>query len=446
MPVDPVRDAAIDTLLRIVQKNETIAAAIDKTLRRKGDRLSPRGRRFMTQLVYGTTRHDLLADHVLTPLLHQPLEKLPLPIRLVLRMGVFQALFANNVTFPAMVHTSVDLAKRHGTAGAARLVNAVLKRVPESIDDVALPDREMGFSRYLSVRYSTPEWLVRRWIAEHGESVAETLCTVACSEAPRYLRVNTRKTTRDALVAHLARKDILARPHDTIPDAVEIVNGAVPTGGKSFQRGEFYVQDAASMLAAHLLAPQPGERIIDLCASPGGKTTHVAQLLPEDGRVHACDIAYRKLRRVRENAVRLDLPNITLTQADAIRPAFADASFDAVLLDAPCSGLGTLRRHPDLKTRTGGQTIQRLARQQIALLRSALTLCKNNGRVVYAVCTFTPEETLGVLQAIQGDGNVAFEDGPEWMNQWRTTSGQYRVMPTENGPDGYFLTRLRKRS
>ena len=139
MPVDPVRDAAIEVLLRIFTKNTHIADAIDRSLRRKGERFSPRGRRFLTQLVYGTTRHTLLADYLLAPLLHQPLDKLPFPVLLVLRMGVFQSLFLRSVTFPAMVHTSVDLAKRHGHAGTARLVNAVLKRVPQSLDTITWP-------------------------------------------------------------------------------------------------------------------------------------------------------------------------------------------------------------------------------------------------------------------------------------------------------------------
>ncbi|MCP4644771.1 MAG: 16S rRNA (cytosine(967)-C(5))-methyltransferase RsmB, partial [bacterium] len=174
MPVDAVRDGAIDVILRVFEKNAYLDVSLDKTLRRK--KLKERGRRFLTHLAYGTVRHRLLSDHILTPLLHQPLEKLPKPILAVLRMGAFQALFCNQVTFPAMVHTSVDLAKKRGHAGTARLVNAVLKRVPQSLDEVTLPDPEREPVRHLSVRYSLPVWLVEQWHADFGADRARAMC------------------------------------------------------------------------------------------------------------------------------------------------------------------------------------------------------------------------------------------------------------------------------
>ena len=183
MPVDPVRDAAIDVLIRVTEKGAHIAHAVDRTLTRKAGRLSGRGRRFLTHLVYGTTRHALLCDEVIAPLLHQPLEKLPLAIRLILRMGVYQALFSDNVTFPSMVHTSVDLAKKRGHAGTARLVNAVLKRVPQTLEQVSLPDRTEAPAAYLSVRYSMPRWLVDRWLGEFGFEAAESICTASSTPA-----------------------------------------------------------------------------------------------------------------------------------------------------------------------------------------------------------------------------------------------------------------------
>lgn len=446
MPVDPVRDAAIDVLLRVSTKNVHIAQAVDRTLRRKKGRLSPRGRRFMTQLVYGTTRHALLADHILRPLLHQPLEKLPLPILLILRMGVFQALFADNVTFPAMVHTSVDLAKRRGHAGTARLVNAVLKRVPETFDAVPLPDRDSDFPHYVSVRHSTPDWLVERWIAEFGANRAESICAALNTEAPYTLRVNTLYTQRDELLRTLNKDKTVCRAHPVIPEAIEVVEGRFRLEtSKPFQNGLFYVQDAASMVAAHLLGAREGDRVVDLCAAPGGKATHLAELSGGRAFVVATDNQLRKVGRARDNIERLRIPNIRLLAADGEQPPFAPGAFDAVLLDAPCSGLGTLRRRPDLKWRIQAADIERLAGQQRALLRSAAALCENGGCIVYAVCTFTPEETFGVVETITGDGSFSFEDGPEWLNLWKIETGRYRILPERGGPDGYFLTKLRKR-
>lgn len=444
MPVDIVRDTAVTVLLRVFYGPDHIADALDRALRRKKGRLSPRGRRFLTQLVYGTARHATLVDHVLRPLLRQPIDDLPDPIRTILRMGVYQSLFLRSVTFPAMVHTSVDLAKRHGHAGTARLVNAVLKRVPFSLDEVALPDADKDLHAYLTIRYSIPGWLVARWIDEFGPDTARTICAASSEEAPRTIRVNTLRTTEDELAARLARSGVATKPHAPIPGLLEVIDGPIPTEGKAFRDGDFYVQDGASLLPPLLLAPGAGNRVADLCAAPGGKSTHLAAIAGRQSIVAACDLSPRRLRRVRENARRLGTHRVTAIAADALRPPFAPATFDAVLLDAPCSGLGTLRRRPDLKWRLGPEAPARLARQQHALLRSAVSLCKNGGCVVYSVCTFTPEETSGVLASIKGDGGVDFEDGPAWMDPWKASAGQYRILPAAGGLDGYFLARLRK--
>ena len=443
MPVDPVRDAAIDVLIRVTEKNAHIAHALDRTLTRRAGRLSGRGRRFLTHLVYGTTRHALLCDEVLVPLLHQPLEKLPLAIRLVLRMGVYQALFCDNVTFPSMVHTSVDLAKKRGHAGTARLVNAVLKRVPQTLEQVSLPDREQAPAEYLSVRYSMPKWLVDRWLGEFGFEAAESICAASSTEAPRTLRTNTALTTRDELQATFKKSGIPSTAIEEIPEALTLGDAPVPITSKAFQRGLFFVQDPASMLPANLLEPKPGETVLDLCGAPGGKTTHISELSQGEARVICNDAGPKKFRRVQENIYRLQTQGVHCVASDGLHPPFRQV-FDRVLLDAPCSGLGTLRRRPDIKWRLQEEDIQRLAALQRALLRSAIEVCKNGGLVVYSVCTFTPEETGEVIASVLGDGTVAFEDGPEWLKPWKTDRGQYGILPGQSALDGYYLARLRK--
>ena len=442
MAADPVRDAAVGVLLRVFEHGAFLERALDRTLRRR--KLSERGRRFLTQLAYGTVRHKLLCDHVLAPRLHQPLEELPAPIRAILRMGVFQSLFCRQVNFPSMVHTSVDLAKRRGHAGTARLVNAVLRRVPEGLDDVELPPLE-DRARYLSVLYSTPEWLVAEWLSEHGDAGAEKLCEAAASEAPVTLRANTLKTTPEQLMAALGKTGCVAEKRTVIPEEVTLVTGPPPARSKLFGQGHFLVQDGASMLPPHLLEPQAGERVLDLCAAPGGKATHVAQLTQGNATVVAIDVQPRKLLLVKENAERLGAPGIALLAADGAKPPLRPG-FDRVLVDAPCSGLGTLRRHPDLKWRAAPEDRERLTRCQAALLRSAVGVCKNGGVVVYSVCTFTRAETVEVVEAVLNAGGVELEDGPEWLNPWKIETGQYRVLPEKGGLDGYFLTRLRKAS
>jgi len=439
MPVDPVRDAAIDVLLRVFQRGVFLDVSLDKTLRRK--KLSERGRRFLTQLVYGTVRHRALCDHVLRGICHQPLEKLPAPIFAILRMAIYQSLFCGQVTHPAMVHTAVDLAKRRGHAGTARLVNAILRRAPQSLDAVKLP--APGTAAYLSVRYSVPSWLVALWLRECGQEKAEALCAACAAQAPTTLRVNTLKTTPAALIERLGKSGIGAAKNTAIAEELTVVDGPHPVRTKWFEQGLFLLQDPASMLPALLLEPRPGERVLDLCAAPGGKATHLAQRAGGKARIVAMDVQAKRIGAILENVERLGMPQVAVLCGDGMRPPF-DAVFDAVLVDAPCSGLGTLRRHPDVKWRVTPEAVARLAVQQQALLRSAVELCKNGGRIVYSVCTFSKAETEDVIAAVLADGRVEPEDGAESLDTWKTAPGQYQTRPSAAAWDGFFLMRLRK--
>lgn len=438
--VDAVRDAAVDVLLRVFEHGARLDQSLDKTLKRR--QMSDRGRRFLTQLVYGTVRHKLLCDHVLAKLSHQELDKYPPAILVVLRMGVYQALFMNSVTFPAMVHTSVELAKKRGHAGLAKVANAILRKAPTSIDEVKLPDREKQLDQFLRVRYSMPLWMVRSWTTAYGAHETERLCEWASQEAPPTLRVNTTKVTLERLQEVLAKKGILTAKQTPVPEELTVVDGHGLLHSDAFRQGLFMVQDPASMLPPHLLSPEHGERIYDMSAAPGGKTTHIAELANGEAEIVASDVARYKLPLIAENAERLGLPVPALVCADGARPPFSNA-FDAVLLDAPCSGWGTFRRHPDLKYRTDEAAVGRLAAQQQALLRSAIQCARPGGRVVYSVCTFTPQETTGVVSAIVREGRVALEDGPELLNPWRIETGLYQTHPGREGLDGFFLTRLR---
>ncbi len=443
MSYDIVRAAAVNTLLRVRDKGAYVNAALDRTLSRAD--ISERGRAFLTQLVYGTVRHQSLCDHVLRGLLTQPLEKLPGAILIILRMGVFQSLFCRSVTFPSMVHTSVELAKHRGHAGTTRLVNAVLRRAPQRMEDVPLPPWETHPADRLSVRYSLPPWITKAWLTQFGSDEAARLCAACNEEAPVSVRANLLQTSTDTLMALFEKAKCGPIKGTRIPEELTLTEGLPPSRSKLFREGQYFIQDAASMLPPHALDPQPGETILDLCAAPGGKTTHIAQLAHDKARVVAMDIHPDKLRFVRENAERLGCVSIRTVCGNGAQAPFGEA-FDRVLIDAPCSGLGTIRRHPDLKWRVTPEAIARLAVEQQQLLRSAIRLCKNGGTLVYSVCTFTPEETEEALQAALATGEVVLEDGPEWLDTWKTRTGTYRTLPHVDGLDGFFLMRLRKAS
>ncbi len=443
MPIDPVRDAAIDVLLRVFdERNMHLDTSLDKTIRRKAP--SDRGRRFLTQLVYGTVRHILLCDHVLGIICTQPLKKLPLSILTILRMAIFQSIFCNQVTTPAMVHTSVELAKKRGHAGTARLVNAILRKAPKSIDEVNLPDLEKNVEQYMSVRYSIPVWLISLWKTQFGEDQLERICQTINTPAPSCLRINTLHDDYMSLQDRLEKSGIITNKVTTIPEELTLAEGKSPLRSKWFQDGQFIMQDPASMLAPHLLTPQKGERILDMCAAPGGKSTHIAQLTSDQASIVTMEINTRKIHAILENADRLKINSLHVVAGDGTSPPFSASSFDRILVDAPCSGLGTIRRHPDLKWRTSPETLSRLAVLQEMLLRSAIKLCKNGGCIVYSVCTYTSQETEQITNAILADGQVQLEEGPELLNPWKITKGQYQTNLTDAALDGFYLTRFRK--
>jgi 16S rRNA (cytosine967-C5)-methyltransferase len=441
--IDPVRDRAVELLLRVFHKDAYLSIALDKSLEKHP--LSSRGSRFLAQLVYGTTRHRLFCDFVVKKLVDQPLDLLPAPIRVILNMGVYQILFLSTTPLPAVVNTSVDLAQKWGHTGTARLVNAVLRRVPPRMDLVRLPNFERMPEWHLSLKYSIPEWLVRAWFEELGPEKTVEVCRALSEEAPITVRTNTLRLSRDELVDMLQKAESVVRLPEYPPEAILLESGLPPARSKAFRNGEFFVQDVASMLPPHALDVKPGQVILDMCAAPGGKTTHMVQLAGGDVAVIAGDIHANRLRLVDDNAERLGMEEQIIPIAlEGEYPPFQRESFDRVLVDAPCSGMGTLRRNPDLKWRMQPEWPADLAETQRDLLRSAIRLCKNGGLIVYSVCTFSRAETDEVVQTILQEGGVVAEDGPDWLAPWRIRQGTYRVLPQEGGWDGFYFTRFRK--
>ncbi|HPX85671.1 MAG TPA: 16S rRNA (cytosine(967)-C(5))-methyltransferase RsmB [Candidatus Hydrogenedentes bacterium] len=444
MAVDPVRDAAVSVLLRVFQTEAHIDVSIDRALRRTN--LSPRGARFMTHLVYGVVRHRLLCDHVLQPLCDQPLDQLPLSVLIVLRMGVFQSFFCSNVTRPALVHTGVDLAKKRSHSGLAKVANAVLRRLPSSLDEITLPDRTTQLMEHLRIRYSMPRWLVRLWCELYGEDGAEAYCAACDSAALPSVRINTLLAQTDDVLQQMQKAGIAAERITEALDALLLHDGTNPQATRWFRQGQLMQQDPASILAGALVDPKPGEKILDMCAAPGGKTLHLCALSRDAAPIFALERYAGRVARIVENRERLGGTQVLPLCGDGLQPPFQDGTFDRVLVDAPCSGLGTLRRHPEIKWRIQPETPSLLAATQKAMLRKALQLCKNGGLVVYSVCTPTPQETTEVTAAILAEGGCMPEDGPEQFDSWKTALGQYQTSPKNGAWDAFYLMRFRKQS
>jgi 16S rRNA (cytosine967-C5)-methyltransferase len=447
--VRSAREAAFAVLNRAEAADAFVSILLFRTLERS--RLSGADRALATAITLGVLRHRARLDYALGHLLERPLQDLPVPIRTILRMGAYQVLDLDRMPDAAAVSESVNLARRHGHVGTARLVNAVLRRLAAE-GPPPLPDPGLDPVEAIAVACSHPRWLVARWVAQWGPEEASALAAVNTRPAPSVLRVNTLRVTRDALLAALHDRGLAAEP-GLIADAVR-VHGSVAGRLPLIEQGLCVAQDEGSILVAHAVEPEPGATIIDACAGSGGKAAHLAALMKNEGRVLACDLHPRKLQALAQRSALLAATCIEAHHLDArdlwrLHPARADA----VLVDAPCSGLGTVRRRPEIKWRATPDALPRHADTQRAILSGAAGAARSGGVLVYSVCSLEPEEGPQVIEAfLAGHRDFARDPMPEGFPRVlngrpleQTSAGEIRLFPHRHDTDGFYLARVRRR-
>ncbi|MCX8072517.1 MAG: 16S rRNA (cytosine(967)-C(5))-methyltransferase RsmB [Candidatus Binatia bacterium] len=436
---------------RVLQRVETGAhadAVLGRTL--SAASLTAKDRALAVRLVYGTLAWQLYLDYLLQQFCHQPLEKLDPPIRVLLRLALFQICFLDKVPPFAAVDTAVDLAKTHKHGAAVPLVNAVLRRAARGWKDVPLPERERDLAAYLSVRYSHPRWLVEAWLSQYDEIETELLLEANNQVSPTALRVNRLRGTREHLLREFRAQGLEAEPGNYSPDAV-LVRGFDPLHHPLFEQGVYSVQSEAAQLVSYLVAPQPGELVLDLCAAPGGKATHLAELMSNQGIVVAVDASRPGIERVQQECSRLGIGIVEPYLADArLWEPQAQQRFDRVLLDAPCSGLGTLREHPEIRWRRTSESVRELAQLQRELLQQAARWTRPGGLLVYATCTLLREENEEVIAHFLAERrDFALSRIPEQLppsiQALVDSQGFFRTMPHRHDVDGFFAVRLQRR-
>jgi 16S rRNA (cytosine967-C5)-methyltransferase len=440
----PARAAAA----RVLERVETGRALADRALEQALSRgvFAPRDAALVTELVLGTLRWQRALDWRLAPHSRRPLERLDPPVRVLLRMTAYQLLFLERVPAFAAIDDAVTLARARGPRGAAGFVNAVLRslataaaREPAPADDPI---------EALATRGSCPTWLARRWTARYGREDAARLMAAMNERPPLTLRANTLRLPREALRERLLREEgIETRAGRWAPEALIVERGGgSPAAWRAFVEGALAVQDEASMLVAHLLGARPGETVADVCAAPGTKATHLAQLMGDRGRVIALDASAARIALVDEAARRLGL-TIVETRAGAVETLAPDLgeTCDRVLVDAPCTSLGVLRRRPDAKWRRGPGDLADAARRQASILDAAATLVRPDGTLVYATCSLEPEENEDVVAAFLGTHPGFRSDPPDDFPLALGTDGVLRCLPHRHGTDGFTAVRLRRR-
>ena len=441
------RQIAFSILADIARKDAFADVALDKGLQRHRPSLADR--KFIAELVYGCVRRRRSLDAIIDGLARKKSDRQPRDLRLILHIGLYQICYLDRVPDSAAVNTTVELAKQNKLAGLAGFVNGILRqylRVRNTPDDPLQKAMENPVEG-LGIAYSYPNWIVQNWLGQIGPEETEKLCELFNRSPALHLRVNPLKTTLDAVENALQERGIECDRSPYLPQGLKLTSA---TGNvrelPGFEEGWWTIQDGSAQLASYLLDPQPGETIIDACAAPGGKTTHIAELMGDRGKVWAIDRVASRLKKVRQNVDRLQLNSIEVCQADSRDFPQLQQQCDRVLLDAPCSGLGTLHRRADLRWRQTPQMAAELATLQGELLAAAATWLKPGGVLVYATCTLHPPENEGAIGAF-------LEKHPRWkidppspesfLAPFVTPAGWLEVWPTRHQMDGFFMVRLK---
>lgn len=441
------RRAAFEILARIDRDQSFADLLIDREL--SAGAFDARDRALLTELVLGVLRRRGTLDYLVDLFSSRRCAKLERGVLTLLRLGLYQMYFLERIPVSAAVNETVKLARVFAPR-ASGFVNAVLRRFDRERATVAWPDREADPAGYLAARHSQPRWLAEEWLRRFGLDEAEALAAAMSGHPPLTLRVNTLRTGRDELLRTFAADGVEAEASAWSPVGIHIRSSARPASLPGFREGLFTVQDESSQLASLFLAPLPGERVLDLCAAPGGKATHLAQLMENRGALLACDRDGRKLGRIEETAARLGLGIIDTKALDASLPLapLGGERFDRILVDAPCSGLGVIRRNPESKWRLSPSDPSRLAALQGAILRHAADSLAAGGVLLYSTCSTSLEEDEAVVDDFVSErGDFVVEDlrvlFPDHAPLF-TEQGMFRSWPHRHGMDGFFSARLKK--
>ncbi|MCM3256559.1 16S rRNA (cytosine(967)-C(5))-methyltransferase RsmB [Paenibacillus lautus] len=406
-----------------------------------------------TELIYGTISRLNTLDYFLDKFVNKGVRKLQPWVRGLLRISLYQIVYLDRIPDHAVVSEAVNLAKRRGHQGISGMVNGVLRNILRQKETLAIPE-DMTDAQRISLLHSHPQWLVERWISQYGTEATEAICA-ANNEPPAVsVRVNTTMISRDDMLELMGSHGLDASPSSVSPYGI-VVKGAGNMALTDWYRdGMISIQDESSMLVAEAVQPEPGMRILDCCAAPGGKSAHMGELMKDEGSIVANDIHAHKGKLISDQASRLGLDSISIVTGDALDLAdrFEPASFDRILLDAPCSGLGVIRRKPDLKWGKSQEDIHEIAALQLRLLESVSTLLRPGGILVYSTCTIEPMENEGVVSAfLEGHSEFAIaEDGLGALSRLGENSlargGGIQILPQHYHSDGFYIARLGRRS
>ncbi len=449
------RDEARHNALQILNERDSQEVPVDGIIESvfSSGSQSKQDKAFIHNLVYGVLRWRGRLDWIIKHFSHIKIDKIDPKVLNILRLGLFQILHLTRVPVSAAVNTSVELAKSVADVRTVRYVNAVLRKASVGVGEVVFPDFKRNQVEAIAATYAFPEWLVKRWLKRFSDQETIALCEAANVIPPITVRTNLLKTDRDRLIALLQHEaeDVQVTTYSDV--GISFYRPILPVAKlSSYQSGWFQVQDEAAQLVSQFFNPQPQDNILDACAGLGGKTGHIAQLMSNQGRIIAMDNHKRRLAQLRAEMMHLGISIVTTNSHDLTQPfdRTPRRKFDRILLDAPCSGLGVIRRNPDAKWIRSKMDLQTYHRRQTAFLKVLAPQVKIGGILQYVVCSLEPEENEHVATTFQQDcPNFTVEKSPDIPSNLKSfvdADGYFRTYPPTGNMDGFFAVRFIRKS
>ena len=429
-----VRELVLDILLEVNEKEQYSHLVIRDVLN-KYQYLEKQERAFLTRLAEGTIEHMLELDFIINSFSKVKVNKMKPLIRNLLRMSVYQLKYMDSIPDAAVCNEAVKLARKRGFGQLRGFVNGVLRNIAREQKHLQYPDEKLEPVRFLEVTYSVPAWMVEQWIKDFGYEQTKDICASFLQERPITIRTNLTKTTSEELKMKLEKEGVTVKAIEKLPYAFEISDYNYLQALESFEQGLFYVQDISSMMVAEIAAPEKGCYIIDVCAAPGGKSSHLAEKMAGTGMVEARDLTDYKVSLIEENIERHGLENMRAVQMDAtVFDVESEEKADVLICDLPCSGLGVMGKKTDIRYKMTAEKQHDLVQLQRQILDTVHTYVKKGGTLVYSTCTIHKEEN---------QGNV------EWFvakyPEFEVLSSE-QMFPGGEYHDGFFIAKLRRKN
>lgn len=438
-----VREIAYEALLQY--DKGTAGNTLINDVLTKYSYLDKQDRSFLTRLIEGVMERRITIDYVLSLFSNTPVKKLKPPVRVLLRLGVYQILYMDVVPDSAAVNEMVKIAKKRGLHNLSGFINALLRNVSRQKEDIKWPCEKTEYPLYLSIWYSCPLWIVNELLADYGLEVCESVLNASISVRPITGRINITKTNAD----DVAKNNLgIVEKSELLPYAISLHNVDKITDIDDFREGKFTVQDISSMLVCHVAGIKSDDTVIDVCASPGGKSMHAADLAYE-GQVYACDVSENKIERIEDNIRRCGFDNIRTFVKDAtIREDDFAEKADVVIADVPCSGLGVMGRKNDIKYNLKEEELDGLVALQKKIINNAVSYVKKGGFFMFSTCTVRKQENYDNYNYIKdalGLKPVDFYDElPDRLKDETAKNGYLQLYSKDALTDGFFIAKFRK--